>query len=108
MCEKNGLKIPTHHLGGRVLRIRNLVRASQRRRIQENNETTSNDATSFDEGQLLPDDVCFKECDPAGVVLSDYPQWQEEEGYWIGEYSLYQSDGTPFQSANWNYRYDAY
>lgn len=48
-------------------------------------------------------------CDPeTDVVLSDYQQWEDEIGYWIGEYSFYQGDGTPFVSASWPYPYDSY
>lgn len=47
-------------------------------------------------------------CSPSDVVLSDYPQWQHEEGYWLGDYSLYGSDGNPSTSASWNYPYDHY
>lgn len=50
----------------------------------------------------------YDDCDPESVVLADYKQWQEEEGYWIGDYSFYKSDGTPFTSTNWNYRYGSY
>ena len=47
-------------------------------------------------------------CGPDDVVLADSPQWQHEEGYWVGEYSLYGSDGNPSTSASWNYPYDHY
>lgn len=47
-------------------------------------------------------------CDPSEIELSDYPQWQHEEGYWIGEYSLYGADGDPSVSSSWNYPYDHY
>ena len=40
--------------------------------------------------------------------LSAYKQWQEEVGYWIGEYTFYQGDGTTFGSVNFNYPYDSY
>lgn len=40
--------------------------------------------------------------------LSAYPQWQEEVGYWIGDLSFYQADGTPNESSRWPYRYDNY
>jgi len=48
-----------------------------------------------------------KACDPSDVVLADYPQWNAEKGYWIGEYSFYGPDGKPYASA-WPYEYDAY
>eukprot|EP00538_Stauroneis_constricta_P011706 CAMPEP_0119573062 /NCGR_PEP_ID=MMETSP1352-20130426/44935_1 /TAXON_ID=265584 /ORGANISM="Stauroneis constricta, Strain CCMP1120" /LENGTH=344 /DNA_ID=CAMNT_0007622749 /DNA_START=651 /DNA_END=1682 /DNA_ORIENTATION=- len=51
---------------------------------------------------------CYEDCDPSTVNLADFPQWQEEEGYWIGEYSFYGADALPFTSATWNYRYDQY
>ena len=41
-------------------------------------------------------------------MLEDYPQWKGEEGYWIGDYSFFKSDGTPFVSKTWNYPYGAY
>ncbi len=47
-------------------------------------------------------------CDPADVNLADYVQWQNEVGYWVGEYSFYGADGAPFISASWNYPYDHY
>lgn len=40
--------------------------------------------------------------------LSTYPQWQAEDGYWLGELSFYQGDGTPFVSDEFNYPYNAY
>jgi hypothetical protein len=49
-----------------------------------------------------------KACDPRDVVLADYPQWVAEKGYWIGEYTLYGSDGQPSKSSNWPYPYGAY
>ena len=50
-----------------------------------------------------------KECDPeTDVTLSDYPQWQHERGFWIGEYTFLRGDGTPFNSSSWNYPYDLY
>eukprot|EP00977_Amphora_coffeiformis_P028719 scaffold36700_cov176-Amphora_coffeaeformis.AAC.1 len=63
---------------------------------------------------------------PAEIVpLDSFPQWQAEVGYWVGEYTslhyhsfdppvsttaftVYGADGSPNQSANFNYRYDAY
>ena len=47
-------------------------------------------------------------CDPAKVELLDYPQWEAEKGYWIGEYTFLKGDGTPFVSSSWNYPYDHY
>jgi hypothetical protein len=47
-------------------------------------------------------------CDPAEVVLADSPQWEHEEGYWLGEYSLYGADGQASSSATWNYPYKGY
>jgi hypothetical protein len=40
--------------------------------------------------------------------LESYVQWREADGYWIGEYSFYQGDGTPNESATFNYPYGAY
>lgn len=47
-------------------------------------------------------------CNPEDEHLSDHVAWQREEGYWIGEYSFYQSDGNAFESSSWNYPYDHY
>ena len=47
-------------------------------------------------------------CDPADVRLLDYPQWQEEKGYWLGEYTFLQGNGDAFISSSWNYPYDHY
>ena len=49
-----------------------------------------------------------KSCDPSKVVLADYQQWQDEEGYWVGEYSFYGSDGLPNNSTSWPYNYQTY
>mmetsp|Transcript_46320 Transcript_46320/g.47021 ORF Transcript_46320/g.47021 Transcript_46320/m.47021 type:complete len:331 (-) Transcript_46320:206-1198(-) len=48
------------------------------------------------------------ECNPAEVDLIDYPQWEAEVGYWIGEYTYSDGDGNPFVSSMWNYPYDHY
>jgi len=47
-------------------------------------------------------------CDPEKVDLADYPQWNAEVGYWIGEYTFLGADGNPYVSSLWNYRYDHY
>jgi hypothetical protein len=48
-------------------------------------------------------------CNPeTDVVLTDYQQWEDETGYWIGEYSFFQGDGTPYVSTSWPYPYDSY
>jgi len=47
-------------------------------------------------------------CDPGTKVIKDAAQWQQEKGYWIGEYSLYGSDGQPSTSSDWNYPYSHY
>lgn len=49
-----------------------------------------------------------KSCDPSQVVLADYPQWQDEEGYWVGELSFYGPDGLPNNSTSWPYNYQTY
>ena len=40
--------------------------------------------------------------------LADFQQWNGEVGYWLGELTLYQADGTPFESPSWPYPYDSY
>ena len=47
-------------------------------------------------------------CDPVDVRLLDYPQWEAEKGYWIGEYTFLGGDGDAFVSSSWNYPYDHY
>jgi len=49
------------------------------------------------------DDKCKESVD-----LEQFPQWQEEVGYWVGEYSFYGPNGEANVSPNWNYRYDNY
>ena len=49
-----------------------------------------------------------KQCDPANIELLDYPQWEAEKGYWIGEYTFLKEDGNAFVSSSWNYPYDHY
>ena len=49
-----------------------------------------------------------KFCDPEDVELADYPQWQDERGYWIGEYTFLDGGGSPYTSSSWNYPYDHY
>lgn len=44
----------------------------------------------------------------AACNLADFQQWKGEVGYWLGELTLYQSDGTPFESTSWPYPYNAY
>ena len=41
------------------------------------------------------------------IPLDSFPQWRGEVGYWVGEYTFYQGDGTPNESRNWNYPYDS-
>ena len=48
------------------------------------------------------------ECDPAKIELSDYEQWRAEAGYWIGEYTFLQGDGTLNVSGKWPYPYQSY
>mmetsp|Transcript_47878 Transcript_47878/g.93533 ORF Transcript_47878/g.93533 Transcript_47878/m.93533 type:complete len:363 (+) Transcript_47878:48-1136(+) len=55
-----------------------------------------------------PSENIIPSCKPEDVNLSDYPQWQEEKGYWLGEYTLLGGDGSPFTSESWNYPYDHY
>ena len=46
-------------------------------------------------------------------ILSDFPQWQKEVGYWLGDLSFYGPDGAPFEGSyvkggSWNYPHDKY
>lgn len=47
-------------------------------------------------------------CEPEDVDLTDYPQWNAEIGYWIGEYTFLDKNGNPYVSESWNYPYDQY
>ena len=40
--------------------------------------------------------------------MSSLSQWQHEEGYWVGDYSLYGSGGKPIKDEDWNYPFDSY
>lgn len=48
------------------------------------------------------------ECDLAALNLLDFPAWERENGYWVGEYTLMGADGNAFASQSWNYPYDHY
>ena len=47
-------------------------------------------------------------CEPSSINLLDFPAWERENGFWVGEYTLLGADGNPFNSQNWNYPYDHY
>ena len=48
-------------------------------------------------------------CPPGlSTDLQEFPQWKDETGYWIGEYTLLQGDGTYNVNPNWPYPYDSY
>lgn len=47
-------------------------------------------------------------CQPSDVDLTEFPQWQQERGYWIGEYTFLNADGQPYASPTWNYPYASY
>ena len=43
------------------------------------------------------------------VNLTDYPQWADEDGYWLGEYTFMDGNGDPLYDPDyWNYPYDHY
>jgi len=50
----------------------------------------------------------YPSCIPAQVQLANYSQWQQEEGFWIGDYTLLGADGEPSTSTSWNYPYNHY
>jgi len=49
-----------------------------------------------------------EECSRYDINLRDFPQWEMERGYWIGEYTFLGGDGQPNQSETWNYPYGDY
>lgn len=50
----------------------------------------------------------LQDCDPASVDLTEYKQWVDETGYWIGDYSFFGPTGETFESGSWPYQYDQY
>ena len=44
----------------------------------------------------------------AACNLADFRQWNGEVGYWLGNFTLYQSDGTFFESDSFPYPYNQY
>ncbi|EEZ39267.1 hypothetical protein IHC93_17780 [Photobacterium damselae subsp. damselae] len=48
------------------------------------------------------------ECDLENINLLDFEQWQREDGWWVGEYTLLGADGNPQVSNSWPYQYDHY
>ena len=49
-----------------------------------------------------------KFCDPEDVELADYPQWQDERGYWIGKYTFLEGVGSLYTISSWDYPYNNY
>jgi len=49
-----------------------------------------------------------KDCSPSDIDLNDFPQWQQEKGYWIGSYTFLNGDGEAHTSSSWNYPYANY
>jgi len=47
-------------------------------------------------------------CNIDDIDLTEFKQWQQERGYWIGTYTFLSSDGKPFVSSSWNYPYGEY
>jgi hypothetical protein len=47
-------------------------------------------------------------CEPEKIDLSDYNQWADETGYWVGDYAYYDGTGATFTSEKWNYPYRSY
>jgi len=51
----------------------------------------------------------YEPCNISSVVLADFPQWADEHGYWVGEYSYFGASMTPtYVPETWNYPYDHY
>ena len=89
-----------------VERIHKLRRAVQQSR-QEPRSLRGADSTK--KSKALKEKMSkSKKCDVSKIDLSDYEQWKAEQGYWIGEYTFLQKDGTPNVSARWNYPYQSY
>lgn len=73
--------------------------------LQESLQKHKIDLSDFDSYYHSDKSKCDPETD---VDLSEFPQWRDEVGYWIGEYTFLQGDGSPFQSSNWPYPYNSY
>jgi len=63
---------------------------------------------SKEENQVVKEGKKKEQCNPDDIKLLDYPQWEAEQGYWIGDYTLLNGDGNAFVSSSWNYPYDHY
>lgn len=54
-------------------------------------------------------EILYEECNKSTVVLADYPQWADEDGFWVGEYSYFGANMRPnYVPDRWNYPYDHY
>lgn len=47
-------------------------------------------------------------CNPSCLKLSDLEVWRREQGWWVGNYTLYGPEGDPFVSSDWPYNYAQY
>lgn len=107
-----------HHLVVEELERNGISRAALERALRggyrdedkqnENGKTTKKGARKTNKGASKTNKGKTETCDPEGVVLADYPQWQDERGYWLGDYDLYRSDGEAFVSPSWPFSYKAY
>lgn len=76
------------------------IRGSSR---QLDSSSPDEDEKPKKKGGKKKDDECKK-----GKDLEEFPQWQAEVGYWIGEYTLLDGSGAFRVDSNWPYPYNAY
>ena len=69
------------------------------------------DAVKAEMAEIFDRSEAAESCNPTAEenALDKNKQWEDERGYWIGEYSFYGADGQPrFDQEYWNYPYDSY
>jgi hypothetical protein len=102
---QGGVRGNTRNLGGReIMMMRKKPSMSKQYSGSGPVSGKVNDSSEMDD-ELVTGEL---EEEEEIVPLDTFPQWRTEKGYWIGEYTLYQGDGTPRESVSWNYPYAAY
>ena len=93
-----------------IEKIHKLRRAVQQQSRQEPRTLRGANSTNKSKApkEKMSKSAKSAKCDVSKIELSDYEQWKAEQGYWIGEYTFLQKDGTPNVSATWNYPYQSY
>ena len=84
-----------------IEKIHKLRRAVQQSRQESRTGagSTNKSKTPKEEMSKSAKSAKSAKCDVSKIELSAYEQWKAEQGYWIGEYTFLQKDGTPNVSA---------